>query len=83
MLAGADIFWNMQDGGVGFADDLLWLIAVKAARALIPQQDFAGKVLAYNRILRGRFENVTDEVERLLRGAHDRAVEELSSHVTS
>src|SRR5258708_6253009 len=83
MLAGSDIFRDMQDGRVFPADHLLRLIAVKTARAFVPQQDFSVEILADDGILGGGLEDIADEVERLLRGAHDCAVEKFGSHVRS
>ena len=76
-LAGLHVLGNVQHGRVRLADDFLGLVAVQAPRALVPQQDGAVERLADHRVLGRRLEDVADEVDRLLRVADDRAVEEL------
>ena len=80
MLAGLHVFDRMQDGRVGFANDLLRLVAVQPPRALVPQEDLAVEVFADQRILGGRFEDVGGEVHGLLDSANDCAVKEFSCH---
>ncbi len=59
---GRHVLGRVQQGGVGLADDLLRLVSVEAARALVPELDVSLEVCADDRGLGGRLEHVSDEV---------------------
>ena len=76
-FAAGYIVGGVQNGRVGFAHHLRGLISIQPSRALIPQQDFSFQILADDRVFGRGFQNIGDEIDRLLRVANNGVVEKL------
>jgi hypothetical protein len=79
-FSGGHVFRGVQDRRVHLADDLFRLVAIEAARALVPQQNLSVEVFPDNGVLRRGLEDVAYEVKGLLFAAENPGVEKLRGH---
>src|SRR5687768_17464083 len=79
-LARLYVFGSMKNAGFCFADDFFWLVAIHSPCTFVPQQNLAIKVLADDGILGRRFENIDNEVPRLMGAADKGAITKKAIH---